>query len=207
MGSSIRFGFGQGKGGVKTTTKSFLLGLVAGGVLAVFLVAAVLVGAGYLMYRRVVQSKEFGAGLEPPPLPMQEQADYDWHVAPMMGERLHIADLKGRVVFLNFWATWCPPCVAEMPSIQGLFEKVNAEDIAIVCVSQEDHATVAAFMRKKGYSFPVYTLQGAPPRVFETEGIPATFILSPDGQIVFKHVGAAKWDDEKVVNFLNALKP
>ena len=116
------------------------------------------------------------------------------------------AALKGKVVFLNVWATWCGPCRAEMPSIERLYGKVkggtsrswSSPDGA----AQGDRAVRTA---SSGWTFPVYHAEGALPRAFWSRTIPATFVLAPDGRLAFKYNGSARWDDDSVVSFLNGL--
>jgi thiol-disulfide isomerase/thioredoxin len=110
------------------------------------------------------------------------------------------------VVFLNFWATWCPPCVGEMPSIQRLYDTLKDEEgVVFVCVSDEEPDTVRKFVEEKGYTFPVYTMEGERPEDFRGRGIPTTFILSQDGKISFRHIGSAKWDDQSSIDFIKNL--
>ena len=152
-----------------------------------------------------VRGKTLESKLEVPSFPSTTLADYDWTVQSLDGQDFKMTEAKGKVVFLNFWATWCPPCVAEMPSIQRLHEKLKDDGIAFVCISNEEASKINQFVREKGFTFPIYTMRGAPPAIFKTRGIPSTFILSPDGKIAFKHVGSAKWDDEKSIDFIKGL--
>ena len=137
---------------------------------------------------------------EPVPAP-------EFSLKDLQGNALSLASYKGKVLILNFWATWCPPCVGEMPSIQRLYEKLKDEEVVFVCVSQEDSTKVSRFIKEKGFTFPIYTMKGAPPAVFNTRGIPATFILSSGGKVAFRHVGGARWDDEKAVDFIRRQQP
>jgi thiol-disulfide isomerase/thioredoxin len=109
------------------------------------------------------------------------------------------------VVFLNFWATWCVPCVAELPGIQRLYDKLRDERVAFVCVSPEAGPTVNSFIQEKGFTVPVFTLSGDPPPVFKVEGYPSTFIVAPDGRIAFNLTGTAIWDDDSSVRFIKRL--
>jgi thiol-disulfide isomerase/thioredoxin len=143
--------------------------------------------------------------LEVPSFPSTTLADYDWIVQSLDGQDFKMADVKGKVVFLNFWATWCPPCVAEMPSIQRLHEKLKDEGVVFACISNEEASKVNQFAKEKGVTFPIYTMHGGPPLVFKTRGIPSTFILSPEGKIAYKHTGSAKWDDDKSIDFIRGL--
>ena len=143
--------------------------------------------------------------LPPPPFPAHTTIDYNWHVRGLDGKEFDVVQTKGKVIFLNFWATWCPPCVDEMPSIQRLYDKLKSEEILFMCVSEEGRTRISEFIKEKEFTFPVYTVIGEKPRVFQTRGIPATFIISRDGQIAFKHVGAAKWDHKTSIDFIKGL--
>lgn len=132
-------------------------------------------------------------------------ADYEWAAQSLDGGKFHLSDAKGKVVFLNIWATWCMPCTLEMPGIQSLYEKLKAEEIVFICVSDEEPEKVREFIAKKGYTFPVYTTEEPPPDVYKTNGIPATFILSRKGAIVLKHQGAARWDSDEIVRLIQTL--
>jgi len=143
---------------------------------------------------------------EPSELKILGTADYSWSYRALDGKEIMFSELKGKVVFINFWATWCKPCVAEMPSIQSLYNSLKDEDIVFLLVSDEDEETVRKFLDKKQFTFPVYLRDKEVPKVFKTMGIPATFILDREGSVVFKHVGSAKWDDESCLSFIRNLK-
>jgi thiol-disulfide isomerase/thioredoxin len=151
------------------------------------------------------RGKTLESRLEAPSFPSTTLAEYDWTVQSLEGQDFKMADTKGKVVFLNFWATWCPPCVTEMPSIQRLHEKLKDNGVVFVCVSNEETSKVSQFVKEKGFTFPIYTMCGVPPAIFKTRGIPATFILSPEGKIAFSHNGSAKWDDDKSIDFIKGL--
>lgn len=185
--------------------RSVIWGVVAGFAAAV----AVIVGVGYLFMWLWAGGGGGGGAevpdLEAPDLPAEAVAEYGWAVRDLEGKEVSLEKARGQVLFLNFWATWCPPCVAEMPSIQRLYDEVKESGVAFVCVSQEESSRVKKFVEHYGYTFPVYTFGGKVPAVFASRGIPATFIVAPDGRIAFKHVGSAKWDDERCVAFLKEL--
>lgn len=189
--------------------KNFFFGLGAGILLTIVLI----IGRGYGIMSWFSRGGPEKQGMTPetslevPPFPSGAFADYNWTVKSLDGQDFSMAQVKGKVVFMNFWATWCPHCVDEMPNIQRLYENIKDDRIAFVCISQDTSAKAGHFVKEKGLTFPVYTLQGLPPSCFLTRGIPATFIISSDGRIAFKHVGAAKWDDEKSIEFLKGLLP
>jgi thiol-disulfide isomerase/thioredoxin len=136
--------------------------------------------------------------------PSLSAADYQWTFADMNGQEFRLADFEGKPVFLNFWATWCPPCIAEMPDIQDLYDKFG-QKAAFILVSDEDPEVVQAFMNRKGFNMPVYRHQYAVPEVFASSSIPVTFILSAEGKVLIRKTGAAKWNSSSMVNLMNEL--
>jgi len=133
-------------------------------------------------------------------------ASYNFSLRTLAGEIVPMESLKGKVVFMNFWATWCPPCIAEMPNIQALYTKVKSDQIAFVMISvDEDPAKAQKFIHKKKFTFPVYQLNGALPLVYKGKVIPTTFVLSPEGWIVAHKEGMADYDNQEFRNFLLKL--
>ena len=133
------------------------------------------------------------------------RTDYDWPLLTLDGEEASFAQFRGRTVFLNVWATWCGPCVSEMPSIEKLHRSISDDGIAVILVTAESPETVRDFMGSKGFHLPVYLTPGDVPAEFATPGVPATFVVDPDGLILFRHVGAADWDDDACREFLRSL--
>ena len=188
---------------MKFFNKNFFIGLVAGIILTILIIFA----GGYILIRSFTSrtGEKLESMLQPPPFPTQTRMDYNWRVQGLDGKELDVGKTKGKVIFLNFWGTWCPPCVAEMPSIQRLYDRIKSEEIHFICVSEEGRTKVSKFVKEKGFTFPLYTLVGEKPQVFKTRGIPATFIISQDGQIVFKHVGSANWDHKTSIDYIKGL--
>ena len=113
------------------------------------------------------------------------------------GRPVSIDDYKGKVVLLNIWATWCPPCRVEMPSMQHLHEKLAGTDFRLVAVSvdEEDSTVVNKFVRDLGLTFEIlHDQDGAIRRIYQTTGVPESFVIDRDGIIVKKIIGAADWD-------------
>ncbi|QEH33891.1 Thiol-disulfide oxidoreductase ResA [Aquisphaera giovannonii] len=135
---------------------------------------------------------------------MDRPAEYRWPMEDLQGQAVSLERYRGKTVFLNVWATWCPPCVREMPSIADLArrEMLKGKNIEFVCVSLDrDRDKVSDFIR--GKNWPMTFLHATDvPMAYETEGIPATFILSPAGRIVSAEVGASDWDRPDIVEFL-----
>jgi thiol-disulfide isomerase/thioredoxin len=133
------------------------------------------------------------------------QAEYDWRLLDLDGKEVGFSQFKGKSIFLNIWATWCGPCVGEMPSIARLAAEPRLKDVAFVCVSTDDDAkTVTRFLAGKGWPMTVLRATDIPP-VFATDAIPATFLITPDGRVAAAEVGASDWDKPEVVAFLESL--
>jgi rhodanese-related sulfurtransferase/thiol-disulfide isomerase/thioredoxin len=131
---------------------------------------------------------------------------YNFSLRTLRGKEVSMESLKGKVVFMNFWATWCPPCIAEMPNIHRLYEKVKSDKIAFVMVSLDQNpAKAQKFISRKGFTFPVYTPNGPLPSIYEGQVIPTTFIISPDGHIVSRKDGMADYDNEEFREYLQNL--
>lgn len=133
-----------------------------------------------------------------------DDSAYQWAFRTPEGDDVKLADFKGDVVFLNMWATWCPPCVAEMPAIQNLYDNYG-DRVEFLLVSNEKPSVVSAFMEKKGYDMPVYINRYSPPEVFTATTIPTTFILSKQGTVAMEKEGAARWNSKKVRTLLDNL--
>lgn len=132
-----------------------------------------------------------------------QTASYDLSLVTLDGQRLSPDALKNKVVFMNVWATWCPPCVAEMPGIHQLYQSVNQEEIVFLMLSVDDDMDkLRRFMERKEYTFPVYLLAAPLPEMYQTSSIPTTFVISPKGKIVFKEEGMANYDTEDFRQFL-----
>lgn len=119
------------------------------------------------------------------------------------GETISLKSLKGKVVFINFWATWCPPCIAEIPSIQKLFNETQGEEIIFLMVDIDgDYSKANNFMLNKGYSLPVYTLASSVSKDIYKGSTPTTVILDKSGKIIHHHVGLANYGNKDFVEFI-----
>ena len=135
--------------------------------------------------------------------PIDEEVDYNFNLKDSKGHIINFTEFEDKVVFVNLWASWCAPCIAEMPSIQSLYNKVDQEDIAFVMLSMDRSPERAyAFIEKREFTFPVYTTSGPLPKVFRAPSIPTTLVLSKEGQIVSKKVGMANYNKKSFLKFL-----
>ena len=120
----------------------------------------------------------------------------DFTLPGLDGKMVRLADYKGKVVLLNIWATWCPPCVEEMPSMEELYQKLKAEGFEILAVSMDISGAQAVrpFMEKHKLNFPALTdTEGAVKSLYQTTGVPESFIIDKDGIIVEKVIGPRDW--------------
>ena len=130
---------------------------------------------------------------------------YNWELNGLNTQSLNFNEFENKVVFINFWATWCPPCRAEMPMIQSLYNDYK-DKIAFVFVTNENWTTVEKYFIKKGYELPVYNSGSTPPNKFtETNSIPASYLIDKQGNIVISKTGAADWNSSKVRQLLDKL--
>ena len=120
---------------------------------------------------------------------------------------VNLSELNGKVVFINFWATWCPPCRAEMPSIETLYQKLkDNENIVFLMVDVDnDYHKAKKYMDEMGFSLPVYTPASEIPKELMSGTIPTTLILNKNGQLVFSHEGAGNFGGKKMMDFLTGL--
>ncbi len=130
---------------------------------------------------------------------------FTWPLRTLDGKEVRLSKFKGKVLFVNLWATWCGSCIAEMPSLQRLYDSLKNEPVVFLMISNENAKTVRRFVNSERFTAPVYLTDGRIPSVFQSGFIPATFILDGDGRVRFKHIGMARWDDESTVRFLRSL--
>jgi thiol-disulfide isomerase/thioredoxin len=128
----------------------------------------------------------------------------DWNLKSDTDTIINFKDTRGKVVFVNFWATWCPPCIAEMPSLQSLYNDYN-DKVLFIFSTSDDFETIKAFKEKHKFSFNVYRHSRNIPKELETSSIPRTFIINKNGEIVVDESGAVDWNSEKVRSQLNQL--
>lgn len=138
----------------------------------------------------------------------EKKFNYDFALQDLNRNTLRVESLKGKTLFINVWATWCGPCRVEMPSIQSLYDQVDHSKVEFImlAVDQKDpHRKVEAYIRDKGFTFPVYLPSGSLPSQLQVNSIPATFVVSREGKIVFRETGAANYGTEEFRNFLMGL--
>ncbi|MDG5801015.1 TlpA disulfide reductase family protein [Marinilabiliaceae bacterium ANBcel2] len=115
-----------------------------------------------------------------------------------------LEDKLDKPVFINFWATWCPPCIAEMPSLQNLYNMYK-DDVEFIFISREDKTVVEEFIDKNNYDLPLYSYGGVTTKTFSTSTLPTTFLIGPENRVILYKTGAARWDSQKMQDIMNNL--
>ena len=135
------------------------------------------------------------AGCAPPRVPQIGQPLPEVALPDLEGRIVRLSDFRGKVVIVNFWASWCPPCLAEMPSLEKLYRALNAKGLEVVAISvDEDPSVIRAYRRDLGVTFPVLHDKGARvSHAFQTFKYPETYVVDRDGKLVMKMIGAVDW--------------
>jgi thiol-disulfide isomerase/thioredoxin len=138
--------------------------------------------------------------------PAAQPFNYNFTVRDMEGNEVSMSDFKGKVIFLNLWATWCGPCRAEMPSIQELYNKVDHDKVAFVMLSLDTDANapkITRYVDEHKFTFPVFRPDGPVPNQLRVSVIPTTFVVGTDGKIKMKKTGAANYATPEFEKFLS----
>jgi len=119
-----------------------------------------------------------------------------------------LADYRGKPVILNFWATWCPPCREEMPSMQRAHQALAAEGIAVIAVNVgDDAAAIGEFLDEVPVDFPLpMDPESLVAQSYPLKGLPTTYVIDPQGRLVYVAEGERRWDDPKLLDQVRALK-
>jgi len=168
--------------------------------------SALLSGALALMY--ALASTHTPTPLKPPVINSISQKAPAFKYRSLDGSIHQLSDLKGKVVVIDFWGTWCPGCVEEMPTLQHLYEAYRSNpNVAFVIVSQNDTADkVKAFVQKNHLTIPIYYIgSDVPPKELSPSAWPATYFVSKDGILRGVHLGGADWSDSSVHKYIDQL--
>jgi thiol-disulfide isomerase/thioredoxin len=137
-----------------------------------------------------------------------ELFDYNFAVKDLGGNKFTFDKYKGKVVFLNLWATWCGPCRAEMASIQKLYSGMGGDSVSFVMLSLDkdrDKEKVVKYIRDKEFTFPVFLPSGYLSEQLNVPSIPTTFVIGKDGKIAMKEIGTTNFNTPKFKKFLEKL--
>lgn len=123
------------------------------------------------------------------------------------GELINTAGQNGKVLIINFWATWCPPCIAEMPSINEMYQHYkNNPNVLVLPVDVDNNFQKSIpFMQRNHYALPVYNINGDLPQEFVSGAVPTTVIINKKGVIAARHEGAANYTDKRFYAYIDKL--
>jgi peroxiredoxin len=124
------------------------------------------------------------------------------------GKMHRLSDYRGKPVIINFWATWCPPCREEIPSMNRVWHILEKEDVAMLAVNMgEDEDTIFIFTADYPADFPILMdRDGAVIEQWPVKGLPTTYVVAPDGTIAYRAIGSREWDDRRLLEKIRGLK-
>lgn len=159
-----------------------------------------------LLLRGIISTGLFKAEIQKEQ-PKNISATPDFSFTDVNGKVVTSTSLKGKVVFINFWATWCPPCRAEMPSLDKLYKNLKTDnDVVFLFVNEdEDRQKAINYIENNNFSIPLYNRLSVSPEIFGGT-LPTTIVLDKEGKIVLKHEGMADYDNEKFITQLKELQ-
>lgn len=135
-----------------------------------------------------------------------KKAVLDLQLVNSQGEAVNMKEFEGKVIFLNFWATWCPPCIAEMPGINSLYKDVKDDNVKFIMLSvDQDFGKAVKFRKNKGYDFEIYKIAGPLPKMYSTRSIPTTYVIDSDGNLALTHLGMGDFNTSDFKQFLKNL--
>ena len=171
----------------------------------VLLIVLIIVGVGTIV---LLQTKDSSFNIAGKPLLKKGEPAPNFTLPDLDGKMVSLTDYKGKVVLLNIWATWCPPCVEEMPSMEKLHQALKNESFEILAVSIDSTGSqvVAPFMKKHKLSFHTLTdTKGTIKNLFQTTGVPESLIIDKNGNIVEKIIGPRDWNSPDAIRFFQNL--
>ncbi|NEV93835.1 redoxin domain-containing protein [Psychroflexus sp. YR1-1] len=131
--------------------------------------------------------------------------DYDWYIKNEELNTVNFVKSKGKPVLVNYWATWCAPCIAEMPDLQKLYTDYK-EKVDFYFITSEAPEVVTSFLEQENLNLPVYYFLSSPPDVLQSSSLPTTFLMDAEGEILIKKTGAANWYSKTVRATIDKLK-
>jgi len=131
-------------------------------------------------------------------------ADFSWQLKEVNGLGVNLNESENRVILINLWATWCPPCIAEMPSFQDLYDDYG-DKVDFYFITSETGLKINTFMERHNYNLPVYQPLEDAPALLNSRALPTTYVINKTGEIVINKTGVANWNSAKTREILDKL--
>ncbi|MEX2597435.1 MAG: redoxin family protein [Salibacteraceae bacterium] len=173
-------------------------------VLFIAFIAVMISSDGRVFFQRIVlQTGLFGSVSANENKSLSDEA-WDWQLSDLDGNEFILNDFRGKTVFINFWATWCPPCNAEMPGIKDLVSSCD-EQVVFIIATNESKAKVAQHLEAKKWDLPVYFYEHTPSVALSASSLPTTIIINKKGALIHRSEGMRKWNDDEAKALLECL--
>ena len=131
-------------------------------------------------------------------------APLEYTLIDMSGIKQSIPIAKGKPVFVSYWATWCPPCIAEMPSIERLYNKYG-DKINFMLISNEKASKIQDFLKRKELDIPVFNSSMETPALLKSNSIPASYLIDANGKLLIAEKGAIDWNGDTVLEVVDKM--
>ncbi len=136
--------------------------------------------------------------------PIMKPQEYNLMLEDLEGNPVNLSDYSDKTIFISFWATWCPPCRAEMPSIQKLYDAYG-DKLNIFLITTEEKSKVESYLDASGYNLPVYFQKSAAYGIMDIQSYPTSYLISSEGEILVQKKGAADWNSRSFRKKLDEL--
>ncbi len=141
--------------------------------------------------------------------PVDQSLDgLEFTLKDMDGNTHKLSDYKGKTLIINFWASWCPPCREEMPSMERAWQKIKNDNIVMLAINVgEDEDTIFTFLGDYPVSFTILMdSTGEVTEHWPIKGLPTTYVVSPEGKLVYRAIGGREWDNNEILDQIRKLK-
>lgn len=165
----------------------------AGDIIFVLLLVMMISADGRILLQRAILVTGIFSNVDINEDQVVSHENWMWTIVDEYGVPHRLSEFKGKTVFMNFWATWCPPCIAEMPYILELAEEAP-DDVVFLLVTSEKPERVEPFLKSKDWTVPVFYLSYYPATELAFKSLPTTFIINPEGKVIHKSEGMKQWN-------------
>jgi len=205
----------EDKSSTQNSEKSLRRSLIEYGLIAAVLLTVYMTGY-HTQIIGTIQRGFLATGLITPSISldyseMRDASGADFYFADSDFKVKNLTQYEGKVVFLNIWASWCPPCIAEMPSIENLYKSFEGRDefVFLLVSMDEDFADAENFMESRNLNLPIYHYRSRDRLVYTSDLLPTTYVITQEGKIAMEKRGMAKYDTPAFKQFLEelAIKP